>query len=430
MADAHPMKSGAEHDSGIGSGGEHAELPRIGEMLPEITERFERSGVLGLMLVDASVLSGIELRHGDAARVGALGALGSVVYELGQERLGAEDFVALAEVGQSDVVVLFFREAGSAAFYRTEMPGFVQMLLRTLDQRGSHVFYPYLRRTPQLWCGTAVAFRNPKLAVETQLRRLLEEAREDAQSQRRKARWKSRRHFTEMLLDRNVFSVYEPIVDVQTRTVFGYEALARGPEGTDLHSPLALFAAAGEHDLVYELDCLCRASGLKGAIDFPAETKLFLNVLPTSIHDPNFAADQLIQTLEECRLSPQDVVFEISEQESIANFVHFREMSDRYRSLGFQFALDDTGSGYAGFEELIELQPEFIKIDRSMVSGVDQDPARQEVLSALLSVANKLGARVIGEGLDTLEELEMLGELGIHYGQGWLFGHPTPLRAR
>ena len=77
MADAHPMNSGAEQDSGLGSRGEHAVLPRIGEMIPEITERFERFGVLGLMLVDASVLASVELRHGDAARVGALGALGN-----------------------------------------------------------------------------------------------------------------------------------------------------------------------------------------------------------------------------------------------------------------------------------------------------------------------------------------------------------------
>jgi EAL domain-containing protein (putative c-di-GMP-specific phosphodiesterase class I) len=233
-----------------------------------------------------------------------------------------------------------------------------------------------------------------------------------------------------MVLDRKITSVYEPIVDVNTRTVFGYESLARGPEGTDLYSPVALFGAAQQHDMVFELDCLCRASGLKGAIDFPSETKLFLNVLPTSIHDPDFQPDRLIKTLEECRLSPNDVVFEISEQESIDNLAAFRELNDEYRSLGFQFALDDTGSGYAGLEELIELQPEYIKMDRSVVSGVDQDPARQDVLSAFLDVAKKMGARVIGEGLDTVEELETLGHLGIHFGQGWLFGRPTPLRAR
>jgi EAL domain-containing protein (putative c-di-GMP-specific phosphodiesterase class I) len=271
--------------------------------------------------------------------------------------------------------------------------------------------------------------RNPKYAAETQLRELIEEAREDAAWTARHQQREERRQFTELLLDGRIHSVYEPIVDVHTRTVFGYEALARGPEGTPLHSPAALFRTAEAHDLVFELDCLCRASGLKGAIDFPRETNLFLNIMPTSIHDPNFHPDRLIETLEECRLSPSEVVLEINEQESIGDFVTFREMSHRYRSLGFRFALDDTGSGYAGFEELIELSPEFIKIDRSMVSGVDQDPAKQDVLCALLSLAEKMGARVIGEGLDTLEELEMLGALGIHFGQGWLFGRPTPLRA-
>jgi EAL domain-containing protein (putative c-di-GMP-specific phosphodiesterase class I) len=407
-----------------------ASFPDISSVAQAVAERFDRNGVLAVMLLDASVLQTIERKHGDGAGHRALTALAELVREVGHERLDVDDLVVTGEFGRSEVFVLFFREMGSAAFFRTEMPSFAQSVNRALDQRGARVFYPYLRRAPRLWAGSSVAIRNPKFAADTQLRRLIDEARRDADWSRESAKRERQRRFTEMLLDRRVHSVYEPIVDVHTRTVFGYEALARGPEGSDLHSPLALFGAAEEDDLVYELDCLCRQSGLEGAIDFPAETKLFLNVLPTTIHDPNFQPDRLVRTLEECQLSPSDVVFEISEQESIDNFVHFRELSDQYRRLGFQFALDDTGSGYAGFEELIELQPEFIKIDRSVVSGVDEDPARQDVLSALLLVADKMGARMIGEGLDTLEELEMLGELGIHFGQGWLFGHPTPLRPR
>jgi len=105
-------------------------------------------------------------------------------------------------------------------------------------------------------------------------------------------------------------------------------------------------------------------------------------------------------------------------------------MRDYYRKLGFAFALDDVGSGYAGLEALLEIEPEYVKVDRAFVSGVDEDPVRQDVLRGLQSLAEKTGARLIGEGLDTLEELSMLQELGIHFGQGWLFGHPHPLRAR
>ena len=104
-------------------------------------------------------------------------------------------------------------------------------------------------------------------------------------------------------------------------------------------------------------------------------------------------------------------------------------MRDYYGELGFQIALDDVGAAYASLEAVLELTPEFIKVDRAFVKGIDQDPGRQELLRALSSVADRLNARIIAEGLDKLEELETLAELGIPLGQGWLFGTPTPLRA-
>jgi EAL domain-containing protein (putative c-di-GMP-specific phosphodiesterase class I) len=232
------------------------------------------------------------------------------------------------------------------------------------------------------------------------------------------------------VIERKIYSVYEPIVDVHTRTVFGYEALARGPHGTDLHSPMKLFTLAGEQDFIFQLDSLCRRSGLDGAKDLPGGAKLFLNVRPSTIHDPNFRAEALERTLANCELQPSDVVFEVSEQESIQNFEMFREVRDYYGNLGFQIALDDVGAGYASLEAVMELEPAFIKVDRAFCAKIDEDPGRQQLLAALQSLAERIGARIIGEGLDTLEELETLGKIGIEFGQGWLFGKPHPLRSR
>jgi EAL domain-containing protein (putative c-di-GMP-specific phosphodiesterase class I) len=209
--------------------------------------------------------------------------------------------------------------------------------------------------------------------------------------------------------------------------VFGYEALVRGPAGTRFASPFELFDVAAEEGLLFELDCLCRAAALAGAVDFPQGAKLFLNIRPSSFHDPSFQPDALIRTLERCQLGPRDVVFEISEQESIDNYEIFREARDAYGKLGFQFALDDTGAGYASLEAVAELAPEFIKVDRAFVRGIDEDPVRQTILRSLQTLASGLGARIVGEGLDTLEELRTLGSLGIPFGQGWLFGKPSPL---
>jgi len=403
--------------------------PTISSLMSHIAAHFEQEGVLGAVLIDAKVLREVEVRHGHEARRSCLEALATRVREVASERLEAEDVVCIGESGQHELLVLFFRSPGSATFFRSEMPGFITHLGRVISAQSEKIFYPFRRSTGVLPMGMSVAVRNPQYGIETQLRGLLEEAREDADLGRRLVRRAVRRDLIETILDQKVYSVYEPIVEVKSRTVFGYEALVRGEQGGALHSPFALFGAAKEHGLVYELDQVCRSAGLRGAIDFPHGTKLFLNILPSTIQDPNFRADKLIRTLERCELSPSEVVFEISEQESTSISGSFREIADSYRDLGFEFALDDTGSGYAGFEELIELQPEYIKMDRSVVSGVDQDSMRQDVLAALLQIAEKMGAKVIGEGLDTLEELEMLGELGIHFGQGWLFGKPHPLRA-
>ncbi len=401
----------------------------LGDQFREIGTRFEQFGAVGLLVFGAPMLAQVERRHGESARVTCLEALRAKVAEVAEERLRSDYLVCLSEPGFDEVVVVLFRRPGSAGFYRTEMPGFRNEVARALAADGAQIFYPYLRSPNLLPVGLAIELRNPQFGTATQLRRLVDRAREDCRYDAETTRRTHRQELLETILDQRIYSVYEPIVEVSSRTVFGYESLARGPERSRLHSPAALFGAAEEFGLIFELDCACRESGLRGAMDFPSGTKLFLNILPTTIHDPNFRGDRLIEILEKRRLSPHDVVFEISEQESIRSFGAFREMRDQLRRLGFQFALDDTGAGYAGLEELVEIEPDYIKIDRSMVSGVDQDPARQDVLAAVLQLADKMGAQVIGEGLDRLEELEMLGRLGIRFGQGWLFGHPTPLRA-
>ena len=122
------------------------------------------------------------------------------------------------------------------------------------------------------------------------------------------------------------------------------------------------------------------------------------------------------------------MVFEISEKESIDNFAIFREARDYYAELGFKIALDDTGVAYGTLDKLMELSPDYIKVDLVLVRSIDTDPPRQELLRALNAVAGKLGAQIIAEGIETSEELAMIQSLGIPYGQGYLFGRASPLK--
>jgi EAL domain-containing protein (putative c-di-GMP-specific phosphodiesterase class I) len=416
-----------------GSGSENAQHPAlapISETAAQIAPSFTRAGALGVLLADATSLDALERRYGSKAHANALAELGAILTAACQEIVPGRAVVARGDIGRGELIALVPCARAEGELFSKGIPAIEQAVRVRLARQGARAVYPYLRELPPIPIGRAYALRNPLLAELTQVRDAVAAARADAELNQRVAA-RARRPQIEAIHDPGrVHTVYEPIVEAKTHTQFGDQALVRGPDGTAFASPAHLFDVAAAEDLLFELDCLCRSAAVAGADGFPEGAKLFMNIRPSSFHDPNFQLDALTRTLDRCGLAPSDVVFEISEQESIENYEIFREARDAYGKLGFQFALDDTGVGYASLEAVAELTPEFIKVDRVFVRGIDQDPVRQTVLRALQSIANDLGARIIGEGLDTLEELRMLDALGIQFGQGWLFGKPQPLRAQ
>ncbi len=404
-------------------------LPGLAEALATVSRPFSERGALGLVLLDAAPLRAIERGYGTEAFGSAMTALAQLVRSVVDDAFGAEAVLCEGEFGRCEIVLMVARDKDDADFYTKDLPRAQSLLRERLERQGQRIGYPYVRQTPRLAIGSGLALRNPHNAVATEVASLISEARADAGLDRGVADRAQRRRLIELITGGHVYSVYEPIVDAQNLTVFGYEALARGAKDSDMEAPLVLFGLAEDEGLTFQLDCLCRTKAIEGAIDFPSGAKLFVNIRPSSFHDPAFQPDALNRTLERCGLAPTDVVFEISEQESIQNYDTLREARDNYGQQGFQFALDDTGAGYACLEAVMKLSPEFIKVDRAFVSGIDQDASRQAMVEAFCSIAERTNARIIGEGLDTLEELQMLGSMGIPFGQGWLFGKPHPLRA-
>lgn len=423
------LASPAEGPSLPASEPDGGSLRSIGKATAEIESRFGASGAASVVLIQSPDLEQIETRDGREAAECCFRELAALVERAAGPVLEAGDLVLAGEAGRAELMVLLFRSRRDADFFLSGVPELLTAIREGLERRSGPLFYPWLRRASPMALGSGTALRNPRLRALTQLRRAIEEARWDAELTSRVSAREQRRQLLEVVIGEQVHCVFEPIVETGSLTAFGYEALARGPAGSELESPLSLFQLAEREDLIFDLDCLCRKQALEGAIDFPESAKLFLNIRPSSFHDPGFQPDAICETLARCRLSPSDVVFEISEQESIHNFSLFRSMRDDYGRLGFQFALDDTGTGYASFQALLELAPEFVKVDRSLVAGIDEDPAKRAILHGLQSIADRIGARLVGEGLDTLEELRTLSKLGIPFGQGWLFGKPTPLRA-
>jgi len=415
-----------------GRGGSAASTPLVlrshTEEFPRIGQRFQREGALGVVLLDAAFLHPLERLYGVEVYRRARGELAALAVEVITPLVGPDDFVATRGVGSDDIGLFVFRPRRDDVFYREGLPALARSLGEALERQGSRIVYPYSREAPFFPVGTAVALYNPTLRVLRQVRAALEASREDAALAAQVGLRERRKRFLDLVLAEDVSVLYEPILDLASREIVGYEALVRGPWGGPLQAPLALFQRAEEMDLVFELDCLCRRKALQGARGLAAGRKLFLNCLPTAIHDPAFRGDALQHLLDDLHLVPTDVVLEISERESIENFEIFREARDYYRNLGFKIALDDTGVANAGFEAVLELAPDYLKLDRSLVRSVDSDPPRQELLRGLQPLSGSLGARLVAEGVETSEELAMLQRLGIPYGQGFLLGRPAPLR--
>ncbi|SKA77039.1 diguanylate cyclase (GGDEF) domain-containing protein [Paucidesulfovibrio gracilis DSM 16080] len=217
---------------------------------------------------------------------------------------------------------------------------------------------------------------------------------------------------------------YQPIMDFQNGNVFGWEALARGPKGSPFRSPVMLFEMAEKLERLFRLEEICREKAISGLGAIVSGQKLFLNIHPKTMADPNFTPGKTLQLLEEAGLTPENVIFEITERHSIQNFDLFYRTLAHYRSQGFLVAVDDAGAGYSGLTSIAEIRPDFIKIDKNLVMDVDRDPVKRALIETFVSFANKIGSRILAEGIETKGQTTCLVDMGVHFGQGFYLARP------
>jgi len=223
-----------------------------------------------------------------------------------------------------------------------------------------------------------------------------------------------------------VHSLYQPVVHLQTRTVVGYEALARGPEGTDLYTPDALFAAARAQGTLGELDWACRIGAFDGAVKahLPSTLELFVNVEAAALNapPPPGAAAALSAA------GGLSVVIELTERDLTGDVAGLLRAVERARAQGWRIALDDVGAAPASLALLPFLRPEIIKLDLSLThTHPNTNTATIEILTAVTAEAARTGATLLAEGIETEDHAQLAVRMGARLGQGWLFGRPAPL---
>jgi EAL domain-containing protein (putative c-di-GMP-specific phosphodiesterase class I) len=268
-----------------------------------------------------------------------------------------------------------------------------------------------------VYIGSAHAYYDPKIRLERLIYRAIREAANDARSVEEREKLSKISDLRRTLREGSVYVDYHPIVRTDTGEVFGYEALARG-QMRRLRSPEVMFEVAAESDLVWELSRLCRSRAIEGMeTRLQPHELLFLNV------DPHDFADPLLEGIPVA--DPSRVVIEITERTAIRDYPAMRARLARFRERGFRIAVDDAGAGYAGLGSIANLEPDFIKLDISLISLIDTNFLKQNLVETLVRFSEEHGALVIAEGVERHEELETLKRLGVQLVQGFLL-HRAP----
>ena len=212
------------------------------------------------------------------------------------------------------------------------------------------------------------------------------------------------------------FPVFQPVIDLRTSKIVGYEALTRFAEG---HSPEDFFEDATRLGLGVSVEQVTAGAAIDAAVGLPAAAWLSVNVAPETVMQPRVLAEAI-------RRSGREIVLEITERAAIADYEHLGQC---LREIGghVRIAVDDTGSGYASLRHVLEIRPAFVKLDRDWVHGIDTDERRRGVVAGVVHMASQIGTEIIAEGVETSGELRTLRELGVRLAQGYLLGKPEPV---
>jgi EAL domain-containing protein (putative c-di-GMP-specific phosphodiesterase class I)/GGDEF domain-containing protein len=285
---------------------------------------------------------------------------------------------------------------------------------------------PALFRKFGCYVGAATIKADPNIRLERLVHEGLAAALDESRTREAVDAAERKRRLADIIERGDVHTLVHPVLKLDDMSIIGYEALSRGPEGGEFERPDKLFKVAYDADLVLRLERLCRRQAIRAAADLPVGRMLFMNIEPEAIGDPELRDVMFTALLADAAITPDRIVLEITERQAITDFDSFRSTLEYLRALGFSVAVDDAGAGYASLQVLAEVRPEWLKIDISLVRGVDTDEVRRQLMASMVTFAERMGVKLIAEGIETLEELRVLKELGVAYGQGFLFTVPVP----
>ena len=214
---------------------------------------------------------------------------------------------------------------------------------------------------------------------------------------------------------------FQPIVDLDSASVYAFEALVRPPAGGNAYDVLSLITEENR----YAFDQACRVKAITLAARLEMGPLLSINFLPNAVYQPAACLAQTFEAAERAHFPLHRLMFEVTENEPSRDVAHLQDIFTEYKRYGMITAIDDFGAGHSGLNMLADFQPDVIKIDMALTRAINTDPVRYEIARAVIDLCARLHISVVAEGVETLAEAVTLRELGVRLFQGYLFAKPA-----
>jgi EAL domain-containing protein (putative c-di-GMP-specific phosphodiesterase class I)/CheY-like chemotaxis protein/GGDEF domain-containing protein len=395
-------------------------LPTLPLVLDRIKEMFIEQSEIGIVYVDVEQFEAIEVEYGWAFFDELLCHAGQI--------LSAE-----VRTRFSNTVITCPRSGGSSFYVFHETRGqdltqekaservandLRQKLIEATRKRFTNVHPEQIG----FFVGTARIDYRPQIRLERQLYAGIKTAADavrDAEQQRKK---QLARELRDIIRRKRISTLFQPIVHARDMTVFGYEILTRGPASSSFRNSDMLFSFAREAKLAWALEAIALEGALRRLREVDLlDRKFLLNLEAEMFVESEFRIHEMVSYFSEHR---GNFVFELTERAAIEDYAQFRVLLNEFREKGIEVAIDDAGSGYASLEAIAALAPDYLKITKSLVSTLMDEPIKQDLVRMLVDLAAKIGAKTIAEGIETVEEYETCRDLGIDLIQGYYVAHP------
>jgi len=396
-------------------------LPWLGSIAHDVHTMLRVNGYLALVLLDLKSLADIETECGRAVYNEVIAQICREVVQLRQEAVRSEDLICTVQPFGEEIVLFLEAPRAGKLLTADALEAVADRIWSVLAPKIAELVRP-LGGKGRFHLGYALTLPNEMIQPERLIYRAIDQARAMAEDYSRRVDARSRERLRDLILSRQLTTAFQPIIELPGKEVRAYEALIRGPPGTDLASPAMLFNLANRANLVAELDRACAQCAMTSADDIPDGTLLFANVLPALINDASFRAGMVHGNSRQ--LNPSRIVLEVNEGVAVRSYEVLAKGIAELRASGVRVAVDDLGAGHTNLDQVLRLEPDFLKLDISLVRGVHESARKQALIESVVSMGRAVGATIIAEGIEEAEEKDALVSLGVAWGQGFLFARP------